>query len=75
MTTPVRARLHNIVGGFVCLNRGFHNLQLVRYHWHERTGKTYEPTDATVGRFHLHEMQEKSAYRPFCITCWELPGD
>lgn len=74
MTETLRAKFHRVVGGVVCRARGEHHLVLAEYHWHERTGVSHM-TDSDGLRLTLHEMEHRSARRPVCTTCWQMPGD
>lgn len=77
MAETLNAKLHRVLGGFVCANRGRHKLVLAEHVWHERTGISGEaPIDGLPGRsVVLHEVEQKRARRPFCLTCWQMPGD
>lgn len=75
MAETLRAKFHRVLGGAICRARGEHRLVLAEHHWYERTGLSH--TDATQDglRFTLHEIQHRSARRPMCTTCWQMPGD
>ena len=77
MTETLNAKLHRVIGGFVCANRGRHKLVLAEHVWHERTGVSHEALiDGLPGKsVVLHEMDEVRERRPVCLTCWQMPGD
>lgn len=77
MAETLKAKLHRVIGGSVCANRGHHRLVLAEQVWHERTGATREaPIDGLPsGSLTLHEVEQRRERRPVCLTCWQMPGD
>ncbi len=74
MTETLTAKLHRVVGGYLCFVRRHHNLVLAEHHWYERTGVSHG-SEAAGLRVTFHEVVHRSARRPACTTCWQLPGD
>ena len=77
MAETIKARLHRVIGGYLCLSRGRHNLVLAEHHWHERTGVSRSSKiEGLPGRsITLHEVEHHFTNRPVCVTCWQMPGD
>lgn len=65
MSETMKAKLHRVIGGIICVSRRRHRLVLATQAWHERTGVSLR----------VHEMRQLSSRRPFCLTCWQCPAD
>ena len=74
MGETLRAKLHRSIGGAVCRSRARHRLVLVEHHWHELDGPSRIVASAGI-ELNLTPMAHHSGRRPFCTTCWQLPGD
>lgn len=77
MSETMKAKLHRVIGGIVCVSRRRHRLMLATQVWHERTGVSHQiPVgDRLDTSLRVHEMRQLSSRRPFCLTCWRCPAD
>ena len=74
MSETLRSTFHRVVGGAFCRARGEHRLVLAEHHWHELASVS-RTADSGGVRLVLREVEHRSARRPVCTTCWQMPGD
>lgn len=70
MTETIGARLHRIIGGWICVVRGTHRLVLAEESHLGGGGSINLATRRIVS-----PTQTSRERRPFCATCWQCPGD